>query len=165
MEQIARAADASRALVYAYFDNVTEVLQSVLLREHRQQLKGQLEAIAAATSFEDMARRTAHINHERVSERGVLIERLRAEPAVAAVMVQRDQQSRAAVYEYLRKEVRANFDIPTSVAGTAVELIIGPDFTSDAAGIEQFDEVWSVMMTGAMKELERRYGGREGDDD
>lgn len=161
MERIASRAGVSKGLLYAYFPNVKTLLQAVLLREHQQAADAQLTAIAANTDFETMARATAHNNHQRFSDRGLLIERLRGDPEIASVMTAIDAKARAAVIDYLTKQVTTHFNIPVGIARTATSLAIGPGqhpMSFTPLQIKQMDEVWGAMMTGAMQELEKRFG-------
>lgn len=161
MERIAQKAGVSKGLVYAYFPNVTVLLQEVLKREHRALQVQQMQAISSTGSFEEMARATAHNNHERYNERGLLIERLRGDPAVADAMRNTDRKTRRAVVDYLTGQVTDNYDMPDDVARLATELVIGPGHEYQrisADRLRKMDEVWGAMMVGAMKELEKRYG-------
>lgn len=162
MEKVARRAGVSKGLLYAYFSNVKALLQEVLLREHRALTEMQRETIARADGFETMARTTAHNNHVQRSERGILIERLRGDPEIAGAMRGVERRSRKRVIRYLSAQVTANFAIPEDVAQVAVELAIGPGHEYRKLTDEEtatMDDVWGAMMVGAMKELERRYGG------
>ncbi|XOV88438.1 MAG: TetR/AcrR family transcriptional regulator [Pseudomonadota bacterium] len=170
MDSVARRAGVSKGLLYAYFDNITSLLQAVLLAEYKDHERDQLAAIASADSFEAMARATAHINHERQNSRGVLVARLRGEPAIAGPLLAHEEKTRAGVRAFLVGEVTRHFDIPPEVAGTVAELVMGPApgaVNRTAEEIDHMDAVWGAMMVGAMNELARRYGadgGHETDD-
>ncbi|MCB1694430.1 MAG: TetR/AcrR family transcriptional regulator [Pseudomonadales bacterium] len=162
MEKIARRAGVSKGLLYAYFPNVKTLLQEVLLREHRKLQRAQLDAITSAVDFESMAKSTAHNNHVQRTERGLLVERLRGDPEVAGRMVDVDRKSREGVIDYLTGQVTMHFAIPEQIARLATSLIIGPgqgNLHFAPGPVEDMDEIWGAMMVGAMKELERRFGG------
>ena len=168
MEKIASRAKVSKGLVYAYFPNVKALLRQVLIREHHEQQSEQLAAVSRPASFENMARATAHINHRRYQERGLLVERLRGDPEINAVMAERDRKTREAVIDYLSNQVLAHFDLPEDVAILATELIVGPDRRHrppDQSTLQMMDEVWGAMMVGAMNELVTRYGKKRGSSD
>ena len=169
MAKIADRANVSKGLLYAYFANVKELLQAVLIREHRAHHAEQLETVQAPASFEAMARATAHNNHRRQTERGLLVARLRGDPEINAAMAERDRRTRHAVVSYLTRQVVEHYRLPEEIATTATELIVGPANHYESlsqTSIETMDEIWGAMMVGAMKELESRYGdtGDEPDD-
>tara|TARA_R110001592_G_C12915875_1_gene728050 strand:- start:130 stop:759 length:630 start_codon:yes stop_codon:yes gene_type:complete len=164
MAKIAQQAGTSKGLIYAYFPNVKTLLQEVLLREHRELHTEQLDAIKGATDFESMARSTAHTNSVRRNERGLLVERLRGDPEVAVVMQDIDRRTREGVIRYLTKQISTHFNVPKRIAEMATQLVIGPGHEHQKLSprrLEEMDDVWSVMMVGAMKELEQRYGSSE----
>lgn len=168
MAKIASRAGVSKGLLYAYFPNVKTLLLAVLVREHREHHAEQLATVQAPADFEAMAKATAHNNHRRYNERGLLVTRLRSDPEINAAMQDRDKRTRRAVVEYLASQVLAHYDLPENVATTATELIIGPanQYESmDTASLETMDEIWGAMMVGAMKELESRYGKTGGETD
>ncbi len=165
MDSVARRAGVSKGLIYAYFDNITSLLQAVLVAEYRDHERDQLAAIEEADSFESMARATAHINHERQNSRGVLVARLRGEPDIAGPLLAHEDKTRAAVQAFLVGEVTRHFDVPLDVALTATDLVIGPGAKAVNRSPDQLahmDEIWGAMMVGAMNELEQRYGRKRG---
>lgn len=162
MERVAREAGVSKGLMYAYFQDRIALLQTLLLREHRRRQSRQLDNVRRAGGFESMAGATQRDNWEYALARGPFIDRLMGEPAVAAAMEDVVPAERAAVRDFLANQVTDNFDVPERVARMAVMLLMGLE--QEAArhalpgSLDEFESLWGAMITGAMKELERRFG-------
>jgi AcrR family transcriptional regulator len=84
MERIGREAHVSKALVYNYFTSRNGLLAALLEREVRTYRHAQRTAAEAATDVASMVRVTTRAYLDHVAEKGVLIERLMSDPAVAA---------------------------------------------------------------------------------
>jgi AcrR family transcriptional regulator len=125
MERLGRDAGISKALVYNYFPNRTDLLSELLKREVKQFQHEGRAAVEASTSFEDMVRRTSRAYLEHVKARGLLIQRLMHEPSVAASVSDIDKRERTVTTRFLAGEIRENYDIPADVALVATELLMG----------------------------------------
>ena len=82
MERLGRDAGMSKALIYNYFPNLTDLLRASLEREIMQLREKSVAEIAAATDFRDMIRRTTRMYVEHVELRASLLQRLWKEPSV-----------------------------------------------------------------------------------
>jgi len=166
MARIAAAAGTSKALIYAYFKNMAELLYAVYGRETELLNAQHLTALKAPHSFEEMVRATARISRQTEDERQRLVEQLATDPVLASRLVTEERRNRSRVVRFLTKEITANFDIPSELAACATRLALryGPDDGPLSPEQQQrLDEIWGAMMVGAMTELERRYG-READE-
>jgi AcrR family transcriptional regulator len=125
MERVGREAGVSKALVYAYFQSRTALLQDLLLREHRR-LKEQHSVEARhALDFEDLIRRTTRSYLEHVEQRGVLIQRLMNEPSVAVAVEELDRADREYVVDFLARRMADAYGLPAKVAAAATEIAMG----------------------------------------
>ncbi|MBL9096283.1 MAG: TetR/AcrR family transcriptional regulator [Alphaproteobacteria bacterium] len=125
MERLGRDAGISKALVYNYFPNRTDLLSELLKREIRQFQQEGRAAVEASTSFEDMVRRTSRAYLEHVKARGVLIQRLMHEPSVAASISDIDSRDRTITTRFLAKQISKKYDIPSDIAAITTELLMG----------------------------------------
>ncbi len=162
MADIAQAAGVSKALIYAYFPNMTELLHAVYVRETELLHSQHLTALQAPHSFEEMVRATARITRQAHDERQQLVERLATDPLLAGRVANDERRNRASVVSFLTREITDNFRISSALAAKATRLALRyePDAKLSARERQELDEIWGAMMVGAMTELERRYGGK-----
>ncbi|MEM7017035.1 MAG: helix-turn-helix domain-containing protein [Pseudomonadota bacterium] len=161
MEIVAKEAGVSKGLIYAYFPNLTALLQQVYVRENQQLHRQHLSSLKHPHTFESMVKITASINRASQDDRRLLIKRLASEPSIAAAMAEEDQRNRFNIVKFLSHEIIDNFDIPVPIAqhATALALRYDPETTGESTySTAQLDDIWGAMMVGAMKELEKRYG-------
>jgi TetR/AcrR family transcriptional regulator, fatty acid biosynthesis regulator len=124
IDSIGREAGVSKSLVYAYFPNLTELLRELYRREMRRLRRAQRDAAAAATTFEQLVRSVTHVYLRYIDERGLIIERLQAEPSVSEMHDPTDFGREAAV-DYLTEIVMAHFDLPPDIARAATDISFG----------------------------------------
>lgn len=124
MDRIARQARVSKSLLYAYFDNVTELLRELLQRELRRLRRLQAEAAGSTTDFSDMVRAVTHEYVGYISERGLILQRLQSEPSLADGRDPTDYGRRDAV-RFVAKVVAANFDLPMDLAIACTDISFG----------------------------------------
>lgn len=125
MERLGRDAGISKALVYNYFASRNELLKALLLREYgRFQEEGQAVA-AGVEDFAELVRVTTRAYLDHVARRGVLIQRLLNEPALASAIAGIDQQGRQLTVRYFAKAMTASFAIDTETATTVTDLLMG----------------------------------------
>jgi TetR/AcrR family transcriptional regulator, fatty acid biosynthesis regulator len=124
IDSIGREAGISKSLVYAYFPNLTELLRALYRREMRRLRRAQRDAAAAATTFEQLVRSVTHVYLTYIDERGLIIERLQAEPSVSEMHDPTDFGREAAV-DYLTEIVVAHFDLPADIARAATDISFG----------------------------------------
>lgn len=124
IEGIGRAAGISKSLVYAYFPNLTALLRELYQREMRRLRKLQTQAAESADTFEGLVRSITHVYLGYIAERGLIIERLQAEPSVAGMHDPTDFGRDRAV-DYLTDIVIAHFDLPRDIARAATDISFG----------------------------------------
>jgi TetR/AcrR family transcriptional regulator, fatty acid biosynthesis regulator len=162
MEGVAREAQASKALVYAYFENRQNLLTSLLLREFPA-FQGDLEPLPADAPFEAMIRRTTIDFIDRYVANGVLIQRLLAEPAVAEDTLRRQKIGRELTARYFADLMHRQFGVPPATGRNAAKLLMG--VTSNAARMLMQEEIEHdalidltvALLVGAAKALGDRH--------
>jgi len=125
MDELADAARVSKALVYTYFRNRTEVLGALLLREVKHFQHEGRSAVAGAATFEEMIRGTTSAYLDHVSKRGVLIQRLMGDPTVATSISELDLRERGITITYLSKEVARRYGLSRRRARLVTEMLMG----------------------------------------
>lgn len=162
MDRISREAGISKSLVYNYFSNITELLRQLLQREWRRLRRLQAEAAANAETFEGLVRAVTHVYLKYIDERGLLIERLQAEPSVSAIH-DPTEFGRDTAVGYLAEIVADHFGLPEDVARAATDISFG---LPAAAGVyllhrkmsrEALEDLTVTMILGTLAELEREY--------
>jgi TetR/AcrR family transcriptional regulator, fatty acid biosynthesis regulator len=165
IESIGRAAGVSKSLVYTYFPNLTELLRELYQREMWRLRRQQAEVAANAATFEELVRSITHVYLEYFHERGLIIERLQAEPSVST-MHDPTEFGREAAVDYLTEIVLANFDLPRDLARAATDISFG---LSAAAGnylnrhdidLQSIVDLTVTMVMGAFAALKNDYVSR-----
>ena len=124
MERIAREADVSKALVYAYFDNRANLLAKLLLREFPA-FQGEAVVAGVDENMETIIRRTTVDFIDRYVAKGVLIQRLLSEPAVAESVAEVQLRGRDATASYFGRLMTEQFGVPAEKASLAADLLMG----------------------------------------
>ena len=124
LERIAREAGVSKSLIYTYFDSLTELLKELYERELKGLRRLQVKATENAETFEDLVRGVTHEYLRYIERRGLIIERLQAEPSVSTGQdpTYYDRQSSV---NYLAAMVSEHFDMPIELAKAATEVSFG----------------------------------------
>jgi TetR/AcrR family transcriptional regulator, fatty acid biosynthesis regulator len=125
MDRVGREAGVSKPLVYAYFQNVTVLLQELLLRDQRRLWEAQTIAVSEAKDFDDLIRLTTRTYLAHVEKSGMQIQRLMSEPSVATVFEKQEQERRQRVVDFLAKEMARTLDVPRDIANLVTELSMG----------------------------------------
>lgn len=122
MERLGREAGISKALIYNYFPNRNDLLRELLKREMEVLRERQVEQIAAATDFRDLVYRTTRTYVAQVKERGALLQRLWAEPAVARSVADQNLRKREEALRFMVNQVVKAYGLPKDVATSAVDM-------------------------------------------
>jgi len=163
MERIGHEAGVSKALVYTYFKNQTNLLQELLLREQRTLGDNQAIALSQASNFDELIRLTTRTYLKHVEENGLHIQRLMNEPAVAAAYLKADQREHQMAVDLISSEMVRNFGIPASIAELATELSMGMTgaagnlINRGAVSREKIEEINLVLLESAMAALRDNY--------
>jgi TetR/AcrR family transcriptional regulator, fatty acid biosynthesis regulator len=122
MERVGRDAGVSKALIYNYFPNLTDLLRALLEREIAALRERSINEVKASGSYEDLIRRTTRMYICHVAERGPLLHRLWKESSVARSVAEVDRLGRDETLRYFVKRVRKEYGLPLSVAIAAVDM-------------------------------------------
>lgn len=165
MERIGREAGISKSLVYNYFSNLNELLSALLERELRRLRRMQGEAAEGATTFEGLVRAITHVYLKYIDERGLLLERLQAEPTVSAVHDPTEYGREAAV-DYIAAIVVRHFELPPEVARAATDISFGLPATAGAylhrhaMTRKELEDLTVTMILGAVTALKTEHMSR-----
>lgn len=165
IEQIGREAGISKSLVYAYFPNLTELLRDLFKREMKRLRKLQAAAAANAATFEELVRSVTHEYLKYFDERGLIIERLQAEPSVSE-MHDPTEYGRDAAVEYLTDIIVAHFDLPRDIARAATDISFGLPASAGSylhrhdLDLQTLEDITVTMILGAVTSLKTEYVGK-----
>ena len=165
IEQIGREAGISKSLVYAYFPNLTELLRDLFKREMKRLRKLQAGAAANAVTFEELVRSVTHEYLKYFDERGLIIERLQAEPSVSE-MHDPTEYGRDAAVEYLTDIIVAHFDLPRDIARAATDISFGLPASAGSylhrhdLDLQTLEDITVTMILGAVTSLKTEYVGK-----
>lgn len=163
MERVGREAGVSKPLVYAYFPNVTTLLQELLLRDQRRLWEQQTIAVSEAKDFDELIRFTTRTYLKHAEKNGMHIQRLMGDPSIAVVFQQSERESRQRVVEFLAKEIAHSFSVPREVAILATELSMGMTGTAGelvASGVvsrKKIEEIIVCLFKGSLVALREQY--------
>ncbi|MES3023030.1 MAG: TetR/AcrR family transcriptional regulator [Pseudomonadota bacterium] len=122
MERLGRDAGVSKALIYNYFPNLTDLLRALLEREIVHLREKSVRVIADSGDFADMIRQTTRMYVEHIATRGSLLQRLWQEPSVARAVADKNLHSKDEATRYFVKRVRKEYGLPLEVAIAAVDM-------------------------------------------
>ncbi len=166
IEQIGKEAGISKSLVYVYFPNLTELLRALYQREMRRLRKLQAEAAASATTFEQLVRSITHVYLTYISERGLIIERLQAEPSVTALH-DPTEYSRDSAVNYLAEIAVAHFNLPPDIARAATDISFGIPASAGShlhrhkLDLQTLEDLTVTMIIGTFTHLNSEYLARK----
>jgi AcrR family transcriptional regulator len=162
MERVGREAGISKSLVYAYFPSMKDLLQTLLKREYKHLRKLQVEAADRADTFEQLVRLVTNTYMSHMEERGLILERLAAEPSVAD-HGDPTEFSRDASVEYLARIVSDNFDIDYEVALPVVDICFGLPAAAGHYLIrhdvnrQTIEDITVTMIIGSIEAVQTRF--------
>jgi AcrR family transcriptional regulator len=162
IEMIGKEAGVSKSLVYNYFPNLTDLLRELYRREMRRLRRQQADAAAKAETFEDLVRSVTHVYLSYIDKRGLIIERLQAEPSVSG-MHDPTYFGRDAAVDYLTGFVVAHFDLPHDIARAATDISFGLPASAGSyllrrdLDLKTLEDLTVAMIIGAVTQLQRDY--------
>lgn len=162
VERISKAAGISKSLVYAYFPNLTELLRALYQREMRRLHRAQAAAAEAAGTFEELVRSITHAYLSYIDARGLLIERLQAEPSVSEMHDPTDFGREAAV-DYLTDIVMRHFELPRDIARAATDISFGLPATAGSylyrheLDLKTLEDLTVAMIIGSIVNLKSEF--------
>jgi TetR/AcrR family transcriptional regulator, fatty acid biosynthesis regulator len=163
IESIGKEAGISKSLVYAYFPNLTALLRELYQREMRRLRRRQAEVAQNPATFEELVRSITHAYLRYIDERGLIIERLQAEPSVSEHHDPTDFNRDLAV-DYLTDIVLRFYKLPRPIARAATDISFG---LSASAGsylhrhdldAKTLEDLTVTMVLGTFHDLERLFG-------
>jgi TetR/AcrR family transcriptional regulator, fatty acid biosynthesis regulator len=163
IEGIGREAGISKSLVYAYFPNLTELLRALYQREMRQLRRRQAEAAQNVETMEQMVRSVTHAYLSYIDERGLIIERLQAEPTVSENHDPTDYNRDLAV-DHLTDFVMRFYRIPRRIARAATDISFGLPASAGSylhrhdLDLKTLEDLTVAMILGTLSGLENRFG-------
>lgn len=153
MERIAREAGISKALIYAYFSNQTELLKDLLHRDLERIQGDQMAAATSARTFAELVRNTTHVALLEAERRGGLISLLLAEPSLDTVRTHRH----ASNVRYLARRIAEEFAVtmPDALAltdiGLGLTMAAGDLIRKSGARREDIEDMTVSMIIGAVR--------------
>jgi len=163
MERLGREAGISKALVYNYFPNRNDLLRALLEREMGLMRASQAAQVKASESFEDLVYRTTRLYIENMHQRGALLRKLWAEPAVARSLTDEHLSGRDHAMRYLARRVAKQYGLPQDVALPAVDMQMA--MTEAAAqhlsqshdDVDFATEICVTLLLGGLDALARQH--------
>jgi TetR/AcrR family transcriptional regulator, fatty acid biosynthesis regulator len=165
IERIGKEAGISKSLVYAYFPNLTVLLRELFQREMRRLRRLQTDAAESADTFEGLVRSVTHVYLGYIAERGLILERLQAEPSVSGMHDPTDFARERAV-DYLTDIVIAHFDLPLEIARAATDISFGLPASAGAylhrhnLDLKALEDLTVTMIIGTFINLKNEYMSR-----
>jgi TetR/AcrR family transcriptional regulator, fatty acid biosynthesis regulator len=162
VERIGKEAGISKSLVYAYFPNLTELLRELFQREMKQIRRAQAAAADSAVTFEDLVRSITHAYLTYMDQRGLLIERLQAEPSVSEAH-DPTEYSRDRAVDYLAEIIVKHFDLPADVARAATDISFGLPASAGAylqrreIDLATLEDITVAMILGSISNLKNEF--------
>jgi AcrR family transcriptional regulator len=162
MELLGRSLGVSKSLMYAYFPSVTELLTALLEREYRSLRRMQAREAERAETLEQLVRRVTSVYLSYIEERGLILERLAAEPSLAG---------QGGPTEYGRETAVANLatilantlDMDESIAVPLVDISFGIPSTAGNYLIrhnvsrQTIEDITVAMILGSIESVQKRY--------
>jgi AcrR family transcriptional regulator len=162
MDRLGKTANISKSLVYAYYPSMKELLQTLLKREFTRLRELQDAAAASAETFEQLVRRVTTTYLSYMDERGLILERLAAEPSLSQHGDPTDF-SRDIAVKHLAKIVYENFGVDMSIALPAVDISFGMPAAAgnylihNDVSRQTIEDITVTMIIGSIEALSNNY--------
>jgi AcrR family transcriptional regulator len=164
MERLGREAGISKALVYNYFPSRNALLCDLLVREYRHFQAEARQAKEGVNDFESLVRVTTRAYLRHVAERGMLIQRLMNEPAVASAIRSVDAEGRQLTVAFFANEIAKSYHLEAAVAAMAADLLMGltgaaGDYLSrTGSDVQTVEDIVVDMIKAALARLAEQRG-------
>jgi TetR/AcrR family transcriptional regulator, fatty acid biosynthesis regulator len=169
MERVGRDAGVSKPLVYAYFQNVTTLLQELLVRDQRRLWELQASAVTEATNFQELIRLTTRTYLKHAEKNGMHIQRLMNEPSISAAFVELERENRQRVVDTLATAMVHNFNVPRDIAILTTEVSMGLTgaagelVSQGVVGRRKIEDLIICLFQGSTAALGEKYGKQAAD--
>lgn len=164
LEEVAKAAQISKPLIYKYFPNREDLLKAMLEREFAD-LRGRgLNDVPRDVAPERIIRSTVERALAYYFERGPIVRLLSSDPAVAELARAGNRASRRNTSDYFISKFMDAYGVPLDVAQIAVTMVINAPILSVNAlarrgiGAARTIDVWTEFIIGGWKALAGKYG-------
>ena len=162
MERLGKEAGISKSLVYAYYPSMTELLQALLKREYGLLREQQVIAADSAGTFEQLVRRISRSYLAYIEDRGLLLERLMAEPSVAS-LGDPTEFHRSTAVKHIAKIVTDTFDIDIETAIPVCDISFGMPAAAgnylihNQADRQTIEDITVTMIVGSVEAIKQKY--------
>ena len=162
MERLGKEAGISKSLVYAYYPSMTDLLQTLLKREYAILRKQQAIASDSAETFEQLVRRITRAYLAYIDDRGLLLERLMAEPSVAT-LGDPTKFHRSTAVNHIANIVADTFDIDIEIATPVVDISFGMPAAAGSylihnqATRQTIEDITVAMIVGSVEAIKQKY--------
>ena len=123
LEQVARAAGVSKALIYAYFPTQPELINRLLERAFAALLAAGLLDAARRPDFQDVALACADLYFRHVAERGPVIHVILRDPYMAGAISPEVARTRDRLSRMLAGRARLALRLPAKEAVAALSIL------------------------------------------
>jgi AcrR family transcriptional regulator len=124
LERIAHQEGVSKSLIYKYFTSLSELLSELLDRELKTLRKRQAIGAEKAETFSELVRNVTHEYLDYIKQRGLIIERLQADPTISRIHDPTDYLRQVSV-DYIAAILEKNFAIPIDIAKAVTDISFG----------------------------------------
>jgi len=148
--------------VYAYYPSMTDLLQTLLKREYKILRNQQAVAADSAETFEQFVRRITRSYLAYIEDRGLLLERLMAEPSVASLGDPTTFRRSSAV-NHIATIVADTFDIDLKIATPVIDISFGLPAAAgnylihNHANRQTIEDITVAMMIGSIEAIKQKY--------
>lgn len=162
MERLGKEAGISKSLVYAYYPSLKDLLQTLLKREYKRLRKQQTKAAEEAETFEQLVRLVTATYLTYMEERGLILERLAAEPSLED-HGDPTEYSRETAVLYVAKVISNNFGIDMRVAYPAADISFGMPAAAGHYLIrhdvnrQTIEDITVAMIIGSVDGVKKNY--------
>lgn len=162
MERLGQEAGISKSLVYAYYPSMKELLQTLLKREYKSLRIRQAKSAEGAETFEQLVRQTTKAYLSYIDERGLILDRLAAEPSLSD-HGDPTEYSRITAVEFIANIVHEHFGIDMKIALIAIDISFGIPaaaghyLTRHDVSRQTVEDITVAMMIGSIGGLKRNY--------
>ena len=125
VERLSAECGVSKALIYAYFGNRNALLGEVLLREYPAFQQREPVPVDPEADLEEVVRRTTRGYLEHVAEKGILLQRLLAEPAIVATVSATRQLGREVTARQFAAMMVESHGIPLEKGIVVADILMG----------------------------------------
>lgn len=162
MEALGRSMNVSKSLLYAYYPTLTELLRALLHREYKRLRVNQYKASEDAETIEQLVRGVTHEYLGYINERGLIIERLEADPSISDHADPTEFGRKAAV-DYIARVFSEALDIEPDIAYPVVDVSFGLPaaaghyLTRHDISLETLEDITVTMILGSIEAIQARY--------